>query len=507
MEHWKSRIKGKLASISTKSSGSSQKSGSQGTISESSEVLDLKAVDKVDNVVDKSVSRRDKLKEWVEQQRRLKEEKMKKAKPVFRAGGKVQHPYSAFSQEPGTLGHNSSKLSMSVSNLSMMSNNNSFRRPQPKFSRSTSLTNFKSSSQFNRGTLKKIDETNCFEPEVLKEEYKKSSFAPENFEFKVDLEIEDPKENVDKDVNKKLIENVFNNDAEPKCPSLSNVEVNPERELKMKDEINENNEIESCEVVKNELIQNDDNENDDQSAGDMEGEVFKSPLSKSTVIENVESKVLNSSQLKVKPFRDLLVSETNRLTSLCNSWEGKLTSIPEDSSFEDIKGEIRTVIGQGRLIMAERFHQFSGLVDNCEFSRGEKETTDQDLKGFWEMIFIQVEDVNNKFENLVKVEENSWKPLEPIKVIKNVLKPRPQLKSFSEIPKKPKEASTGLKALIAARRKAAKSVSSPVVPVQDPVPAVSVSSSDCSEPEAVMKEAKDDAKTFDGGFFTVKSPM
>ena len=38
----------------------------------------------------------------------------------------------------------------------------------------------------------------------------------------------------------------------------------------------------------------------------------------------------------------------------------------------------------------ERFSQFSGLVDNCEFKQGEKETTFMDLKGFWEMIYFQV---------------------------------------------------------------------------------------------------------------------
>ena len=51
---------------------------------------------------------------------------------------------------------------------------------------------------------------------------------------------------------------------------------------------------------------------------------------------------------------------------------------------------MRSVIGQGRLVMAERFVQFGGLVDNCEFEQGEKKTTCMDLKGFWEMIYFQV---------------------------------------------------------------------------------------------------------------------
>ena len=40
--------------------------------------------------------------------------------------------------------------------------------------------------------------------------------------------------------------------------------------------------------------------------------------------------------------------------------------------------------------MDQRFKQFSGLVDNCEFSTGEKETTCTDLQGFWDMVYFQV---------------------------------------------------------------------------------------------------------------------
>lgn len=53
-------------------------------------------------------------------------------------------------------------------------------------------------------------------------------------------------------------------------------------------------------------------------------------------------------------------------------------------------GNIRTVIGQAELLMAQRFKQFSGLVDNCEFNSGEKEVNCTDLHGFWEMIYFQV---------------------------------------------------------------------------------------------------------------------
>jgi len=40
--------------------------------------------------------------------------------------------------------------------------------------------------------------------------------------------------------------------------------------------------------------------------------------------------------------------------------------------------------------MSERFKQFIGLVDNCEFKTGEKEVTCTDLEGFWDMVYFQV---------------------------------------------------------------------------------------------------------------------
>ncbi|XP_023111474.1 disks large-associated protein 5 isoform X1 [Felis catus] len=109
-------------------------------------------------------------------------------------------------------------------------------------------------------------------------------------------------------------------------------------------------------------------------------------------------------QHDVPYFRNILQSETEKLTSHCLEWDRKLElDIPDDA-----KDLIRTAVGQTRLLMKERFKQFEGLVDNCEYKRGEKETTCTDLDGFWDMVSFQIEDVNQKFNNLTKLEESGW---------------------------------------------------------------------------------------------------
>ncbi|RXN04556.1 disks large-associated 5-like isoform X3 [Labeo rohita] len=84
--------------------------------------------------------------------------------------------------------------------------------------------------------------------------------------------------------------------------------------------------------------------------------------------------------------RAVMASETERLTGLSELWETRFddTSIPEE-----MRDKMRTAVGQARLLMKERFGQFSGLVDDCDLGRGEKITTCTDLQGFWDMVYFQ----------------------------------------------------------------------------------------------------------------------
>ncbi|XP_052085181.1 uncharacterized protein LOC127722331 [Mytilus californianus] len=153
----------------------------------------------------------------------------------------------------------------------------------------------------------------------------------------------------------------------------------------------------------------------------------------STTQESDKMEEGNTEEHDVAYFRQLLKSQTERLNQLCQKWDDINTS----NLSEDVEGQLRTVVGQAQLLIAQRFKQFRGLVDNCEFKQGEKETTCTDLQGFWEMIYFQVEDVNQKFIDLDKLKANNW-DLSSIQPKKQIIKKKVAPKAVVKKPVKSK---------------------------------------------------------------------
>uniref|UniRef100_A0A0K2TVP6 Microtubuleassociated protein futschlike [Aplysia californica] n=1 Tax=Lepeophtheirus salmonis TaxID=72036 RepID=A0A0K2TVP6_LEPSM len=114
---------------------------------------------------------------------------------------------------------------------------------------------------------------------------------------------------------------------------------------------------------------------------------------------------MNDSGLSVAHFRGLIKETCVQMEELCSSWDKKLlcNSVNYDENF---CGQIRSVVGQARILANERgrLTQFKNLVDNYEFGLGEKETTIIDLQGFWEMIDVQIQEMLDKFQYLENVE-------------------------------------------------------------------------------------------------------
>nr|XP_056707351.1 disks large-associated protein 5 [Euleptes europaea] len=196
------------------------------------------------------------------------------------------------------------------------------------------------------------------------------------------------------------------------------------------------------------------------------------------------SELMGEPQHDVPYFRNILHSETERLTSRCLEWDGTAEmDIPEEA-----KDLVRTTVGQTRLLIAERFRQFQGLVDNCEFRRGEKETMCSDLDGFWDMVAFQVEDVNKKFEDLRKLQENGWQMVD-----------NDQTKRITKKKTAPQRATRATGRSVgktAARKRLA---------------AIKAMMKNKTKPEGVvarqeMPKEEEEKITFDGGFFRVESP-
>jgi len=116
-------------------------------------------------------------------------------------------------------------------------------------------------------------------------------------------------------------------------------------------------------------------------------------------------------------FRSLLTSESANFNQLCELWSTELNGENANDIPEEAIGQIRTTIGQANLLMNQRFKQFTGLIDDCQFKRGDKETKVEDLQGFWDMIYFQVEDVQGKFRALEELKKDNWKEKECEKIV------------------------------------------------------------------------------------------
>ena len=91
-------------------------------------------------------------------------------------------------------------------------------------------------------------------------------------------------------------------------------------------------------------------------------------------------------------FRSQATDEGTALEETALHW----TKVAEDASLEEVlRGEIRAVVGQAKLLHSQRVEQFLGLCDLCKDGPNEEDgltARAADLEGFWEVIMMQVRD-------------------------------------------------------------------------------------------------------------------
>ncbi|CAG9824634.1 unnamed protein product [Phaedon cochleariae] len=177
---------------------------------------------------------------------------------------------------------------------------------------------------------------------------------------------------------------------------------------------------------------------------------FKSRLSTGGTFNTPDSKnkhfsSATSPKMGAEYFAKLLNQETARIEGICQRWEKYRD---ENELSEEAETLIFVPIGQSRLLIAKKFQQFRGLIEKCRKSEyeDEKPITCKDLHGFWDMIYMQVGDLEKRFAYLEKVKENNWEEVVPEK--KQVASKRPKGR-----PKKPSAPSRMRDFIKAARNK------------------------------------------------------
>ena len=96
-------------------------------------------------------------------------------------------------------------------------------------------------------------------------------------------------------------------------------------------------------------------------------------------------------------FHFLLNRETDRLTELCEKW---MKIMVEAEITENDQWEISQVIEQTHLLINKKFDRFRKLVTNCETGKGEMLVTCKDLQGFWDMMYMDIQNCDLQFEKL-----------------------------------------------------------------------------------------------------------
>ncbi|KAG5681880.1 hypothetical protein PVAND_011287 [Polypedilum vanderplanki] len=173
--------------------------------------------------------------------------------------------------------------------------------------------------------------------------------------------------------------------------------------------------------------------------------------------KNMQIETANTPLKEIKDgyyFLRLLFNEKTRILKLADDAEKELEILQSDPSTvpsEDVVGLILAAIGKSRLLATKKFKQFEGLCEeNLKPNTDGPQTLAGDLQGFWDMMMLQVDNIDAAYKEIQECRENGWK------------KPQPQ------IPQAPKGAKLTRRPLTQAQNGKAKAVTTTHVAVKKP---------------------------------------
>uniref|UniRef100_A0A182Y0I2 Uncharacterized protein n=1 Tax=Anopheles stephensi TaxID=30069 RepID=A0A182Y0I2_ANOST len=122
----------------------------------------------------------------------------------------------------------------------------------------------------------------------------------------------------------------------------------------------------------------------------------------------------NNNVLDGNHFLRILKTEQKRLGTMADEVEKEINQLKADGTVvlgEDINGYILVAVGKARLLCSQKMKQFEDLCyTNLNQSPDEKfQTTGEDLRGFWDMVMLQVNNVDASFAEIDSFRENGWR--------------------------------------------------------------------------------------------------
>ncbi|BFZ22341.1 hypothetical protein BsWGS_25380 [Bradybaena similaris] len=122
--------------------------------------------------------------------------------------------------------------------------------------------------------------------------------------------------------------------------------------------------------------------------------------------------------------------EECRIRGLCLQAETDLRSqdLPEEAA-----GRLRTAIGKANLLITQKFVQFMELCQNHMLPNpDEKETKWEDLQGFWDIVKIQIDNVDDMFLEIDLMKQSGWREVPKLPSRRSSTSSSPQSGNISQ---------------------------------------------------------------------------
>lgn len=142
-------------------------------------------------------------------------------------------------------------------------------------------------------------------------------------------------------------------------------------------------------------------------------------------------------------------STSDRLLNLCETWNREINENEKNLS-EEIVQKIHSVIGKTQLLRNSKFKQFKGFLSDAQQNTIGKPVMLDDIRGFWETICIQVDEVEKTFQQLDQLKSSDY-TLESTDSV-TVTDGNPKKTTKKPIKKPVVSASSNLKNFISAQR-------------------------------------------------------